>query len=59
MINEGVNVEFKSEYVEDIKKTVIAFANTNVGKLYIGIDDNGNVVGVDDTDTTMLKLTNF
>jgi len=58
MITEGVNVERKREYVEDIKKTVIAFANTNGGKLYIGIEDNGNIVGVKDADATMLELTN-
>jgi len=41
-----------------VLKNGIALVNTNGGKLYIGIDDNGNVVGVEDTDTTMLKLTN-
>lgn len=45
MNNEGLNIEYKREYVEDIKKTVIAFANTNGGKLIIGIDDDGKVIG--------------
>ena len=58
MLTEGLNVEYKREYVEDIKKTVIAFANTNGGKLYIGIEDAGNVIGVPSCDNTMLKLTN-
>lgn len=58
MIKEGLNVEYKREYVDDIKKTVIAFANTNGGKLYIGIEDSGNVIGVSDSDAIMLKLTN-
>lgn len=58
MISEGLNVEYKLEYIENIKKSVIAFANTDGGKLYIGIEDNGNIVGVKDSDVTMLKLTN-
>ena len=33
---------------EPIKKTIVAFANTAGGDLYIGIDDDGNVVGITD-----------
>ncbi len=35
---------------QDAKRiaTICAFANTEGGKLYIGIDDNGNVCGLDD-----------
>ena len=33
MNTEGLTVEYKREYIDDIKKTVIAFANTNDGKL--------------------------
>jgi len=55
---ENETTEFKSEYVDDIKKTVIAFANTLGGRLYIGIDDDGNVCGVEDTDTVMLRCSN-
>lgn len=58
MTTEGLNVEYKRNYVDDIRKTVIAFANTNGGKLYIGIEDNGDIVGVNDSDAIMLKLTN-
>lgn len=55
---ESVNVEFKRIYVDDIKKTSIAFANTCGGKIYIGIEDDGTVVGVSDADETILKCTN-
>lgn len=57
-MQENRNTEFKREYVEDIKKTVIAFANTEGGKIIIGIDDNGSICGVEDVDGTMLKITN-
>jgi len=39
--------ELKSKLTKDIKKEIIAFANTHGGKIYIGIDDDGNVVGLD------------
>ena len=56
---EGKNVEFKREYMDDIKYAVIAFANTNGGNLYIGINDDGTIYGVDNVDDTMLRLTNM
>lgn len=56
---EGKNVEFKREYMDDIKYAVIAFANTNGGKLYIGINDDGTIYGIDNVDDTMLRLTNM
>ncbi|MEI6580188.1 MAG: RNA-binding domain-containing protein, partial [Eubacteriales bacterium] len=55
---ENLTTEFKRIYTEDIKKTVIAFANTNGGRIYIGIEDDGTVIGVNDVDDTMLKATN-
>lgn len=53
---ESLTTELKREYVEDIKKTIIAFANTDGGTLYIGVEDDGTIRGVDDIDATMLKL---
>lgn len=50
--------EFKREYTEEIRKTVIAFANTNGGKIYIGIEDDGTVVGVEQSDRIMLQASN-
>ena len=56
---EGKTVEFKREYMDDIKYAVVAFANTEGGKLYIGINDDGTACGVDHVDDTMLRLTNM
>ena len=58
MNTESSTIEYKREYIDDIKKTVIAFANTKGGKLYIGIEDDGTVRGISDPDSTILKLTN-
>ena len=55
---EGMNVEFKKQFTKDTIRTIIAFANTNGGKLYIGIDDNSNAVGLENPDAELLMLTN-
>jgi len=55
---ENAVTEFKREYTSDIIKTVIAFANTSGGALYIGIDNDGGAYGVEDVDETMLKAGN-
>lgn len=43
---EGYNTEFKQSWRDEHLKSICAFANTKGGVLYIGKDDNGNVVGV-------------
>lgn len=60
-LRESDRMEFKLEVNERICKTVIAFANTLGGTVYVGIDDFGNPIGVpaDELDTEMLKLGNF
>lgn len=50
VFQESETVELKSVVVEDIKKEIIAFANCEGGKLYIGVQDDGTVVGLDDPD---------
>lgn len=55
---EGERVEYKLQMVDDIYKEVIAFANTDGGVIYIGIDDNGNLIGIDNVDETYTRLTN-
>lgn len=56
---ENQSVEYKREYTDEIKKTVIAFANTTGGKIYIGISNDLSVLGVDDVDNVFLKCTNM
>lgn len=58
MLAESLNTELKREYVDDIRKTVIAFANTDGGTLYIGVEDDGAVCGLEDADGTLLRASN-
>ena len=58
-MTETNRIEYKRELTPDldIEKEVIAFLNYKEGGyIYIGIDDDGNVVGVENADDCMLKL---
>ncbi len=55
---ETENIEFKSGFTEEIYKEVIAFANTDGGIVYIGIDNDGNAVGLTDVDNEYTRITN-
>lgn len=56
---ECKNIEFKRQYTDDIKYAVLAFANTEGGTLYIGINDDGSVEGVENPDAVMLQVMNM
>ena len=58
-MRESKTIEFKREYTENLKYEVIAFANTDGGTIYIGIEDDGTVIGIENTDKTMLSITNM
>jgi len=45
---EQQNIEYKSAWRDDYLKWISAFANAQGRKLFIGINDNGEVIGVDD-----------
>ena len=54
LFRESETIELKEVVVDEIKKEIIAFANCDGGKLYIGVQDDGTVVGVDDPDGVSL-----
>ena len=56
---ESKLVELKETIVDDIKKEVIAFINSEGGNLYVGVADDGHVIGLDDPQSDMLRLTNM
>ena len=56
---ESETVELKSTVVADLCKEVIAFANTKGGTLYIGVEDDGTVVGVEGADSIILQVNNM
>lgn len=58
MIFETEKIEFKSQFTEEIYKEVIAFANTDGGIVYVGMDNDGNAVGLKDVDKEYTRITN-
>jgi ATP-dependent DNA helicase RecG len=55
---ETENIEFKSQFTDDLYKEIIAFANTDGGIVYIGIDNEGNVLGLTNVDEEYTRITN-
>lgn len=57
--HESELIELKEIVVEDVKKEIIAFANCDGGKLYIGVQDDGQIIGVEDADAAALQISNM
>lgn len=45
---ESQNIEYKESWRDEYLKWICGFANAQGGTLYIGVDDNGEVVGLND-----------
>ena len=56
---ESENVELKSTLNKDIIKEVVAMLNTKGGRVYIGINDDGSVCGVDNPKEIIEKISNM
>ena len=59
LLHGSETIELKEMVVDDIKKEIVAFANCEGGKLYIGVRDDGAVVGLEDPDGTALQISNM
>lgn len=59
IFQESETLELKAILVDDVKKEIIAFANSNGGKLLIGIQDDGTVIGIENPDETALQISNM
>lgn len=52
-------VELKSIVMDDIKKEIIAFANCDGGTVYVGVADDGKVLGVENAYECALQISNM
>lgn len=48
-LGEGISLEFKRRVPqpERIAKEIVALANTNGGRIVLGVDDDGSILGID------------
>ena len=53
---ESETVELKLIVTDLIKKEIVAFANSEGGTIYIGVSDDGEVVGIEDSDKSDLQF---
>lgn len=57
-MSESQNIEYKSVWRDEYLKWICGFANAQGGTLYIGKDDDGNVVGVKNAKKLLEDLPN-
>ena len=63
-MREGVDIEFteldrkKGTLPDSVPKEIVAFVNTEGGEIYIGISNDGSVIGVENTDDVMTRISN-
>ena len=55
---EQQNIEYKSSWHDDYLDWICGFANAQGGKIYIGKDDSGNIVGIENYKDLMEKIPN-
>ena len=58
MTAESQNIEFKESWRDEYQKWICGFANAQGGILYVGVKDNGEVCGVQDTKKLMEDIPN-
>lgn len=56
MLIESNLVELKQKYSNTICKEIVSFLNAEGGNIYIGVKDDGEIVGVDDVDQVCRDL---
>ena len=58
MLAESQNTEYKESWRDEYLKWICGFANAQGGRIYIGVNDDRQVVGVDDSKKLMEDIPN-
>ena len=56
LLKESETVELKAKVTSDLKKSVLAFANSGGGTLYVGVADSGEILGLPDADADLMDI---
>ena len=56
MYSENEYTELKSKLTKEIKREIVALANSKGGTIYIGINDDGSIKGLENVDADMEAL---
>lgn len=61
--SESLTIEFKSDQAKlpdnEIVDAVVAFANTDGGELYMGVEDDGDITGLHESHKDPIQLAAF
>ena len=57
-MQENQNIEWKESWRDEYLKWICGFANADGGKLFIGINDKGLVVGIDNAKKLLDEIPN-
>jgi predicted HTH transcriptional regulator len=56
-VTESNRIEYKRQLTEHLEREVVAFLNSGEGGvIYLGIDKNGNMIGIEDSDSQQLTI---
>ena len=57
-LSENQNIEFKESWRDEYIKWICGFANAEGGRLFIGVDDSANIVGVENSKKLLEDIPN-
>jgi ATP-dependent DNA helicase RecG len=57
-MSESQNIEYKQSWRDEYLKWICGFANASGGSIFIGKDDNGNIVGLTDAKRLLEEIPN-
>jgi len=55
---ESDKVEFKTSFQKEVIESIVAFSNTNGGKVIIGVSDDNNIIGINISDESIQRWIN-
>ena len=56
--DEGLNIEYKESWRDEYLKWICGFANASGGKIYIGVNDDREIIGIDNSKRLMEDIPN-
>lgn len=56
IFQETETIELKRILNDSVERAIVAFLNTQDGAIYIGVEDDGKVIGVDKIDETLKRI---
>ena len=56
IFTETEKTELKQKLTDSIPKEIVAFLNTDGGTIYIGVNDDGSVCGIEKLDESLKKI---